>query len=66
MEFISDLVTSLNGIVWGPLMLILILGTGLYLMLGLAFRPLTNIPYGFSLLWQGRERVKVTLHRLMP
>jgi AGCS family alanine or glycine:cation symporter len=45
----------LNGIVWGPLMLVLILGTGLFLMLGLKAMPLARLGYGFRMLWRGRE-----------
>jgi len=55
MQAINDLISAVNGIVWGPLMLVLILGTGVYLMYGLAFMPLKRIAYGFRLLWQGRE-----------
>jgi AGCS family alanine or glycine:cation symporter len=55
MEQISNFVTSINGIVWGPLMLILILGTGFYLMAGLKFAPLRNIPKAFKLLIDGRK-----------
>jgi len=55
MQAINDLISAINGIVWGPLMLLLILGTGIYLMYGLAFMPLKRIGYGFRLLWQGRE-----------
>ncbi|MBT8118167.1 MAG: sodium:alanine symporter family protein [Gammaproteobacteria bacterium] len=55
MQLLTDLITTLNGIVWGPLMLILILGTGLYLMYGLSLMPLRRIGYSFKLLWQGRK-----------
>jgi len=55
MQQLTDLITSLNGIVWGPLMLVLILGTGIYLMYGLALIPLRRIGYSFKLLWQGRK-----------
>ena len=55
MEQVSNFVTSINGIVWGPLMLILILGTGFYLMAGLKFAPLRNIPKAFKLLIDGRK-----------
>jgi len=55
MQPLTEFITSLNGIVWGPLMLILILGTGLYLMYGLEFMPLRRIGYSFRLLWQGRQ-----------
>ncbi len=56
MQMLNDLVSSLNGIVWGPLMLVLILGTGIYLMYGLAFMPLRRLGYSFKLLWQGRHK----------
>jgi AGCS family alanine or glycine:cation symporter len=55
MQTITDLVTQLNAIVWGPFMLVLILGTGLFLMLGLGLIPLRRIGYAFSLLWKGRR-----------
>jgi len=55
MQAINDLISAINGIVWGPLMLLLILGTGLYLMYGLSFMPLKRLGYGFRMLWQGRQ-----------
>jgi len=57
MQILSELISDLNGIVWGPLMLVLILGTGIYLMAGLSFMPLRRIVHSFKLLWQGRESV---------
>ena len=56
MQTLNDLITYLNGIVWGPMMLVLILGTGLYLMYGLSLIPLRRIAYSFRLLWQGRQK----------
>lgn len=55
METLSGLIGQFNAIVWGPAMLILILGTGLYLMAGLKAMPLQRIGYGFRMLWQGRK-----------
>ncbi len=49
------LVEGLNGLVWGPLMLVLILGTGIFLMMGLKLMPLAKLGYGFRMLWQGRK-----------
>jgi AGCS family alanine or glycine:cation symporter len=57
MQTLNDLISTLNGIVWGPLMLALILGTGLYLMYGLSFMPLRRLGYSFKLLWQSRQSV---------
>lgn len=56
MQFLNDLISAINDVVWGPLMLILILGVGLYLMTGLSFMPLRHIGFSFRLLWQGRQK----------
>ncbi|ARU89518.1 sodium:alanine symporter family protein [Pseudomonas sp. M30-35] len=56
MEFINSLVNTINGLVWGPPMLVAILGTGLFLMLRLKLMPLRKIGAGFSLMWQGRKK----------
>jgi AGCS family alanine or glycine:cation symporter len=55
MEYVSTFVNTINGIVWGPLMLVLILGTGAYLMLGLRLMPLLNIGTAFRLMMKGRR-----------
>lgn len=55
MDLINELLNELNGLVWGPVMLVLILGTGLFLMGGLRFMPLSHIGYGFRMLWAGRK-----------
>lgn len=55
MEAITNLVGQLNGIVWGPPMLVLILGTGLFLQAGLAIMPIRKLGFGFRLLWKGRR-----------
>lgn len=55
MDQISAWVTAVNGIVWGPVMLGLILGTGLYLTLGLKLMPLRKLGFGFLSLGRGRK-----------
>lgn len=55
MEMIANLIERLNGLVWGQYMLLLILGTGLYLMIGLKAMPLRQLKYGFRMLWAGRQ-----------
>ena len=52
---IYSFIGTINGIVWGPLMLALILGTGLYLSLGLKFMPIRMIAEGFILVFKGRK-----------
>lgn len=55
MEALSNIVSEINGVVWGAPMLVLILGVGLFLQIGLKFMPIARLGYGFRLLWQGRE-----------
>lgn len=55
METITSIVTAINDIVWGPPMLIAILGTGLYLQFRLRFMPVTKIIAGFIMVWRGRK-----------
>ncbi len=51
----TDLIITVNEWAWGPAMLVLLLGTGLYLFLGLRFMTLRKIPVALRLLLQGRE-----------
>ncbi|WP_404419429.1 alanine/glycine:cation symporter family protein [Marinospirillum sp.] len=53
METIESLVTSINGVVWGPMMLVLILGVGLFLSIGLKLMPVLKLGEGFRLLLSG-------------
>lgn len=55
MQAIEDLVATLSGIIWGPYMLALLVGTGLYLTImlkGLQFRAL---PHAFKLIFSKDE-----------
>jgi AGCS family alanine or glycine:cation symporter len=51
----TDFITSVNDLAWGPGMLVLLLGTGLYLTVGLRLMTVRNIPTAFKLLWRGRK-----------
>jgi AGCS family alanine or glycine:cation symporter len=44
-----------NGFVWGPALLVLILGTGLFLQIRLKGMPIRNIGTGLRMVWQGRK-----------
>ncbi|MCB1915731.1 MAG: sodium:alanine symporter family protein [Rhodocyclaceae bacterium] len=55
METLTTIVTAINNFVWGPPMLVLILGTGLYLQFRLRLMPITHIGMGFRLVWRGRR-----------
>ena len=51
----TALITTLNELAWGPLMLALLFGTGIFLSLGLRFMPVRKIPTGLKLLLHGRK-----------
>ena len=55
MESFSSFLDSASGVVWGPLTMILLLGTGIYMMLGLRALPLRKVGYGFKMLFAGRK-----------
>ncbi len=55
METMTALISELNSLVWGWPMLVMILGTGAYLMVGLRLLPLRHIPQAFGLLLRGRK-----------
>jgi len=55
MELLTSIFKEINSIVWGPMMLVLILGVGLFLMLGLKLMPILKLGTGFKLLWSGRS-----------
>ncbi|MEZ5896329.1 MAG: sodium:alanine symporter family protein [Parvularculaceae bacterium] len=56
MDAITSLIGTVNGFVWGVPMLALLLGTGLYLTIGLGFMPILRIPYAFGQLVRGGKR----------
>ncbi len=55
MDAITSFIGAVNSIVWGPLMLVLILGVGLFLTIGLKLMPILKLGTGFKLLWSGRS-----------
>ncbi|MAY41001.1 MAG: sodium:alanine symporter family protein, partial [Oceanospirillaceae bacterium] len=55
MDALTEMIKAINGIVWGPMMLVLILGVGLFLQLGLKLMPIFKLGTGFKLMWGGRK-----------
>ena len=51
----NDIITTINSWAWGPVMLVLLLGTGIYLSAGLRFVTIRKIPTAFALLLSGRK-----------
>jgi len=52
---LTAIVTAINDFVWGPPMLVLILGTGLFLQMRLKLMPVMRIGTGFRMIWRGRK-----------
>jgi AGCS family alanine or glycine:cation symporter len=55
MDALIAYIGTINSIVWGPAMLALLAGTGLYLTLGLKLIPQRKLGFGFKMLWRGRK-----------
>lgn len=51
----TEIITTVNGWAWGPVMLVLLLGTGLFLSIGLGFMTVRKLPVALRLLLQGRK-----------
>ena len=54
MEAFESFISSINALVWGPPMLVMILGVGLFLSIGLKLMPVLKLRAGFQLMWKGR------------
>ncbi len=53
---VENLIRWLDNIVWGPWLLILLLGTGCYLMLRLKFLPLKNLKFALKCAFGGEQK----------
>jgi AGCS family alanine or glycine:cation symporter len=51
----EQIIDSANRVIWGPGMLFLLLGTGVFLTIGLRGMTISRIPYAFGQLLQGRK-----------
>ncbi len=67
METIHGIVVELGGFVWGPWCLIpLLLGAGVYFMIGLKFMPLRALGHAFGHMWRGRKHAEGAEGELTP
>ncbi|MDD2967097.1 MAG: sodium:alanine symporter family protein [Desulfovibrionaceae bacterium] len=53
MEFVLHVLNSISNVVWGPAMLVLLIGTGVYLTIGLRFYTFRHIFTAFHFLRKG-------------
>ncbi len=55
MPALTEILNAASGIIWGPIMLVLLLGTGVFLTIGLKAMPWRQLIAGFKLLWSSRH-----------
>ncbi len=55
LQQIQNILQVITDAVWGPGMLVLLVGTGVYMTFGLRLLSFRKIPHGFAMLWQGRK-----------
>lgn len=55
MQELINILQAITDVVWGPGMLVLLVGTGVYLTFRLRFLTFRMIPHGFANLWKGRH-----------
>ncbi len=56
MQELINILQAITDVVWGPGMLVLLVGTGVYLTFRLRFLTFRMIPHGFANLWKGRHQ----------
>lgn len=67
MDFITNILSAINGVVWGVPMLVGILGIGLFMQFRLGFLPIRKLGTGFKLLFEKMiKEVKDKYRPLMP
>ena len=49
MDTIKSIVDAINSVVWGPITLLLIVGTGVFLTIRLGFLQVRDLPYALKL-----------------
>ena len=66
MQAVIDALNAVSSFVWGPVMLVLLLGTGLFLTIGLRAMPIRRLGYGFRQLFAGRREVREDEGEITP
>ena len=59
MSVFEQTIDAINALVWGPIMLTLLLGTGIFLTIGLRGMTITRIPYAFKQLLKGLSLIHI-------
>jgi AGCS family alanine or glycine:cation symporter len=57
MDTLSNSISAIDEVVWGPVMLVLIIGTGIFLTIRLHFLPWRNLGYAIKMTFSKQARV---------
>ena len=55
MQSFEDFLNQASSLIWGPVMLVVLLGAGIYLTIGLKALPWRKMPGAFLFLWRSRK-----------
>lgn len=66
MELSMYILKAVTDTLWAPGMLVLLVGTGVYLTVGLRFLSFRKIPHAFAMLWKGRRKGPDACGELSP
>ena len=58
MEKLNEIVSAVDGFVWGPVMLVLLVGTGIFLTIRTGFLPWRNLGYALKSTLSKEARTK--------
>ena len=58
MQVLENTLNEISSYIWGPVMLTLLLGIGIYLTIGLKFFTFRNLLTAMMMLWRGRKSDK--------
>lgn len=58
MELLGEILQKIDDVVWGPVMLVLLVGTGIFLTIRLEFRPWRNLGHALKMVTSKEARTK--------
>ena len=56
MEALQSILGTIDGLVWSPVLVLLLFGTGLYLTIGLKLMPIYRLPAAFAMMFAKRKK----------
>lgn len=66
MDLMKAFLSTVNDYLWGPPIILLIMGTGLFLMIRLRFMPITHLCSAMKLMWQSKQKGDASTGDISP